>query len=195
MSAFAYPYDTSSSKRSSLEVSVSRPPISPTLSVLGSAVNSFSFIIVNLSICESHFVLSASYTLTTQNKSAGAFLGTIGPLHPSIQIGLRHRKASYVQVHRELSSAILAVLADINASLEVGAFLYAHALSDDVAGKGSFAPNIETVAGGHRAANLAQNDDFARIDVRQNYAIASDSNTISGKMDRPFHPAVDVERF
>jgi hypothetical protein len=52
-----------------------------------------------------------------------------------------------------------------------------------------------TIAGGEIAADFAQHDDFAGVDVGGDYAVASDGDAVAGEVDGALHAAVDVKRF
>ena len=89
---------------------------------------------------------------------------------------------------------LLAGLADVDPTLEEGAFFDADALGDDVTVERTFAADVEAVAGRHVAADFSENDDFARGNIGRDHAVAANGDAIAGQVDGTFHAAVDVER-
>ena len=89
----------------------------------------------------------------------------------------------------------VAWLADVDAALEEGAVFDGDASGDNVAGKGAFTANVDSIGGLAVAANFAENDDLASADVGGHLAVAADGDAVAGKVDGSFDFTVDVERF
>src|SRR5581483_3404856 len=88
----------------------------------------------------------------------------------------------------------LAGLANVNPALEESAVLNGDALSHDVASKRALVANVHAVAGHQVTADFADAHDLARIDVGVYHAITADGHAVAGKVDGPFHTAVNVKR-
>src|SRR5436190_3530011 len=89
---------------------------------------------------------------------------------------------------------LLSGLADIDSALEERSVFNGDAGRNYVAGERTVAANIHAIACGQVAADFAEHHNLASIDVGCNYAIASNRNPISGKVDRAFYPSIDVQR-
>src|SRR5438128_919167 len=90
---------------------------------------------------------------------------------------------------------LLSGLANVDATLEEGAIFNADALRDDVACKRAFVADVYAVAGVQVAADFAEHNHFASVDVGSYLSIAADGYAIAGQVDGTFHLAVDVQRF
>ena len=95
---------------------------------------------------------------------------------------------------RHSASARLAGFANVDSALEECAIFNGDARGHDITGRGPVTADIDTIARGQITANFSEHHDFACIDVRGNYAVASDCDAIAGKVDRTFDAAVDVKR-
>src|SRR5690242_1278336 len=93
-----------------------------------------------------------------------------------------------------LAVLLLSGLANVDAALEEGAIFDADALRHDVAGERAFVADVNAVAGRQVAANFAEHNHFAGVDVRGNLAVAADGHAIARKLDRTFDLAIDVQR-
>src|SRR5690242_2235245 len=76
---------------------------------------------------------------------------------------------------------LLAGLANVNSALEECAVFNGDAGSDHVASERAIAADIDAIAGGQIAADLAEYNDFPRIDVGGDHAIAADRDAIAGE--------------
>jgi len=84
---------------------------------------------------------------------------------------------------------------DVNSTLEERAVFNRNSRRDDIAGERTIAANIHAIASGQVAANFAEDNDLAGIDIGGDNAVASNGDAISGQIDRAFHAAINIERF
>src|SRR5438874_9179280 len=85
------------------------------------------------------------------------------------------------------SIGLLAGFADIDAALEKCAILNGNAGRYYVAGEGTVAADIHSIARREIAANLAEHDNFPRIDVGRHNSVATHGHTVASKVDGSFH--------
>jgi hypothetical protein len=88
----------------------------------------------------------------------------------------------------------VAWLADVDAAFEEGAVFDGDACGDDVAGKRTFAADVDAVRGLAVAANFAENDDLAGADVGCYLTVAANGDAVAGEVDGTFDFAINVER-
>src|SRR5580658_8326864 len=86
-----------------------------------------------------------------------------------------------------------AAFADVDAAFEEGAVFNGDAGGDNVAGQRAVAADIHAVAGGEIATHLAEDHDFAGVDVGCDYAVAADGDAVAGEIDGAFDPSVNVK--
>src|SRR5271154_7160655 len=89
----------------------------------------------------------------------------------------------------------LSTFANVDATFEEGAVFDGDASGDDVAGEGTVAADIDAIAGGEIATNLAEDNDLTGGDVGGDDAVAADGDAIAGEVDRTFDAAINVKRF
>ena len=89
----------------------------------------------------------------------------------------------------------VAWLADVDAALEEGAVFDGDASGDDVAGEGTFRPDVDAIGSLAVAADFAENDDLAGADVGGYLAVAANGDAVAGEVDGAFDFTVDVEGF
>src|SRR5271165_4347586 len=125
---------------------------------------------------------AAALTTTRQSERSGAnSRGSRAGLGPGNRI-LR------------LAIDLLAGLADVDATLKVGALFDTDALRDDVAGERTLTANVEAIAGRHVAANFTQNNDLPGSNVGRDNAVAPDRHAVARQVDGAFHAPIDVKR-
>src|SRR5450432_1990256 len=95
----------------------------------------------------------------------------------------RDRHSGLVFAIRFLSR--LSGFADVDSAFEERAVFNRDARRDNVAGKRTVAANIYAIARGQVAANFSKHNDFAGVDVGGDYAVASNGDAVSGKIDEP----------
>src|SRR5436305_10641391 len=78
---------------------------------------------------------------------------------------------------------LLAGLADVDATLEEGAIFDRDALGDHIAGQRTFVADVHTVGGGQVAADLAEDNDLARVDVGGDNAVTANGDAVASQVD------------
>src|SRR5262249_40501588 len=91
--------------------------------------------------------------------------------------------------------ALLSLL-NLDAAFEVGAIFDADAVRGDIAGEPAIAADIEPVSRDQISGHFAHNNDFARAQVGNHHPVLAHGHAVgaAGKIDRSFHPALDVKR-
>jgi hypothetical protein len=85
-------------------------------------------------------------------------------------------------------------LANVDAALEESAILDADAGAGHVAGESAVGADIHAIRSRNIAADLAQDDDFARGDAGDHLAVAAHRDAVSGKADAALDFAIDKQR-
>src|SRR5579864_1089785 len=92
-----------------------------------------------------------------------------------------------------LLTRLLASLADVNSALEERAVFNRDARGHDIACERTVAANINSITGGQVAADFAEHDNLARVDVGGDHAVAPNRDAVPGKVNRAFHAPVNVQ--
>ena len=85
-------------------------------------------------------------------------------------------------------------LADVDATLEVGAVFDADAGGSHVAAQRALGADVHAVGGSYVATHFAQDDDFACDYVSRDLSVAANGDAVAGKVDAALDFSVDKKR-
>src|SRR3989442_5111259 len=88
---------------------------------------------------------------------------------------------------------LLPSFADVDSAFEEGAVFDRDARRNHIAGERTITADVNAVARREIATNFSQHATFTGIDVGSDYSVTANGDAVSGKVDRAFHPAIDIQ--